>query len=131
MTLDHGDYAAVDAIEGKTQLAESLYRRSLDYHANPRAYLGLGIHHQKKGRHEDTVRLLEDGAAHFPDHEHIHLCLAISHMNLGRFSKAMCCLEKFAGSPQALPYIAECHRQLGNTAAAAEIENRMKTGDRP
>ncbi|MFH1980691.1 MAG: radical SAM protein [Pseudomonadota bacterium] len=126
MTLDHGDYAAIDAISGKRELAEKLYRRSLDYHPNPRAYLGLGIHHQKNGRHNDTVRLLGDAVERFPKHEPLHLCLAISHMNTGRFSRAMRYLEKFPGSSQALGYMAECHRQLGNSVAAAEIENRLK-----
>ncbi len=126
MTLDHGDYAAIEDIPGKDDLAETLYRRSLDYKANPRAYLGLGIRHQKNGRHGDTIRLLRDAVARFPDHEPLNLCLAISHMNMGRWSRAMVCLEKFPDSPQALGYMAECHRQLGNTAAAAEIEKRLK-----
>ena len=125
-TLDHGDYAAIDAIPGKERLAQTLNRRSLDYHPNARAYLGLGIQFQTSGRHSDAVRLLSEAAARFPDHEPLHLCLAVSHMNTGRFSQAMRCLEKFSDSPQVLGYLAECHRQLGNTVAAAEIERRLK-----
>jgi tetratricopeptide (TPR) repeat protein len=124
MTLDHGDYAAIKEIPGKRELAEALYRRSLDYAANPRAYLGLGIRIQKDGKHDAAIRLLADAVAHFPDHEPLNLCLAISYMNTGRFSKALSCLEKFDDSPQALGYMAECHRQLGNTLAAADCEKR-------
>ena len=129
MTLDHGDYAAIEGISGKDDLAETLYRRSLDYAPNTRAYLGLGIRLQKKGRHGDTIRLLEDAMARFPNQEPLNLCLAVSHMNTGRWSKAMVCLEQFPDSSQALGYMAECHRQLGNTAAAEDIENRLKAGD--
>jgi anaerobic magnesium-protoporphyrin IX monomethyl ester cyclase len=125
MTLDHGDYAAIADIPGKPALAEALYRRSLDYAPNARAYLGLGIQLQKGGGHDAAIRLLSDAVAHFPNHEPLNLCLAISHMNTGRFSKALLCLEKFETSPQALGYMAECHRRLGNTVAAADCDKRM------
>ena len=47
MTFDHGDYAGIESIKEKEKIADKLYKMSLDYHPDPRAYLGLGIAKQK------------------------------------------------------------------------------------
>ena len=49
LTFTHGDYAMIEAIKGKDKIAERLFRRSLDYYPDHRAYLGLGIIKQVTG----------------------------------------------------------------------------------
>ena len=49
MTFDYGDYARIEEIDNKEQIAANLYQQALKYHPNAEAYLGLGILHQKRG----------------------------------------------------------------------------------
>ena len=112
MTFSHGDYAHVEAIPNKHETATKLYQRSLAYGPNDRAYLGLGIIRQKARDFEGSIRILSEGVRHFPDHEQLHICLGLSHMNLGQFAEALSRLKKFRHSQQAAPYIAECQRIL-------------------
>jgi radical SAM superfamily enzyme YgiQ (UPF0313 family) len=59
MTFSHGDYAQLDSVREKEETAESLFRRSLEYAPNQRAYLGLGIIKQRKGKrtvHQNSFR---------------------------------------------------------------------------
>ena len=113
LTFSHGDYARIEAVPHKEETAQRLYERSLTYAPEARAYLGLGMLRQKARRFEDSVRILSEGVGHFPDHESLHLCLAVSLMNLGRYREALSHLEPFAASPQAGPHLAECRRVLG------------------
>jgi len=112
MTFSHGDYAGIEAIPNKLETAARLYERSLTYAPNDRAYLGLGIIRQKERRFDDSVRILSEGVRHFPDNEPLHICLGLSHMNLGQYGEALSSFQKFSGSKQAVPYIAECRRRL-------------------
>ncbi len=72
----------------------------------------MGMMRQRQGRFEDSIRILSEGIRHFPAHEPLHICLGVSHMNLGQYGEALSCLEPFRNSPQAAPYIAECRRRL-------------------
>jgi anaerobic magnesium-protoporphyrin IX monomethyl ester cyclase len=112
MTFSHGDYAGIEAIPNKLETAARLYERSLRYAPNDRAYLGLGIIRQKERRFDDSVRILSEGVRHFPNNEPLHICLGLSHMNLGQYGEALSSFQKFSGSKQAAPYIAECRRRL-------------------
>jgi len=112
MTFSHGDYAGIEVIPDKQETAARLYERSLKYAPNERAYLGLGMIRQREHRFDDSVRILSEGVRRFPGHEALHICLGLSHMNLGQFAEALSCLEKFGNSKQAEIYIAECRRQL-------------------
>ncbi len=114
MTFDHGDYSRIAVIDGKDRIAESLYRKALDYHPDPRAYLGLGILGQKARAHEESVGILSKGVEHFPDNFRLHLCLSISHMNLGNFRQALEGLLKFKDEKEAAPYIAACRQALSH-----------------
>lgn len=120
MTFDHGDYAAIDSIPGKTALAESLYRRALGFHADPRAYLGLGILLQKAGQHDASRKILEEALRHYPEHEHLNICLGVSLMNMGQYENAMACLRPFGQSEQASRFISQCRRALSDRQAAAD-----------
>ena len=112
MTFSHGDYAAIEAIPHKAETAEALFERSLEYAPDARAYLGLGMMRQRERRFDDSVRVLSEGVRHFPDHEPLHICLGLSHMNLGQFAEALLVLERFGASQQTAPYIEECRRRL-------------------
>jgi radical SAM superfamily enzyme YgiQ (UPF0313 family) len=112
MTFTHGEYALIEAIPGKEEVAQRLYERSLSYVPNQRAYLGLGIIRQKQKRYEDSVRILSEGVMQFPEDESLSTCLGISYMNLGRYKEALKCLQQFSNSQSVLPYIAACHRAL-------------------
>ncbi len=112
MTFSHGDYAGIEAIPNKQETAAKLYQRSLEYGPNDRAYLGLGIIRQKERNFHESVRILSEGIQHFPDNEPLHICLGLSHMNLGRYAEALSYLEKFRHSKEVAPYIAECRRIL-------------------
>jgi len=113
MTFDQGDYAPIDAIPHKAQLAEALYRRALSYSPDARAYLGLGIMSQKAGRHAAAADLLTTGLGQFPQDEHLRVGLAVSLMNLERFKDALALLERCPNRPEAGPLAEACRRAIG------------------
>jgi tetratricopeptide (TPR) repeat protein len=112
MTFSHGDYARIEAVPDPEGTAETLYRRSLQYCPDHRAFLGLAILHQKRGEHGEAVRLLEEGLAHYAGSEPLSLCLGVSLMGLGRLEEALAIFEGFPASREAAAYAARC-RDLG------------------
>ena len=120
MTFEKGDYARIDEIPHKEQLAEKLFHRSLNYGPNARAYLGLAILQQKKGAYEESIRILLEGIAAFPDDENLHICMAVNYMNRGEFNAALSYLLKWQHLREALNMIAKCYRAL-NDMEKAEI----------
>jgi len=114
MTFSHGDYAGIEAIKDKDQIAEKLFKKSLDYHPDPRAYLGLGLLQQKEKDFAGAVGFLSTGVELFPESKDLNMCLGISHMNLGEFKKALEYLLKLEGSEEAKYYIEQCHKGLSN-----------------
>jgi len=112
MTFEHGDYSRIEAIPSKAHLAQTLFRRALSYHPDPRAYLGLGIGFQKAGRYAESKDTLLEGISRFPEDEHLHIGLGISYMNLGDYHSALETLLPFAESAGA--YIADCYEALGD-----------------
>ncbi|MCP4687365.1 MAG: radical SAM protein [Desulfobacterales bacterium] len=115
MTFDHGDYSRITVIKEKDRIAESLYRRALEHHPDPRAYLGLGILGQKTRSHEAAIRILSEGLRHYPENFQLNLCRSVSHMNLGNFNEALRGLLKFRDEKEAAPYIAACRRELSRS----------------
>ncbi len=112
MTFSHGDYAKIEAIPDKEKTAERLYRRSLAYAPNHRAYLGLGMMKQREGRFRESATLLDEGLELFPDNDRMKLCKGINHMNLGEFRQALGCFGEIRESEQVKSYMDECHRLL-------------------
>lgn len=112
MTFDQGDYARIDAIPDKPQLADVLYRRALSYHPDARAYLGLGILNQKAGRHTAAADLLTTGLSHFPEDEPLRACLAVSLMNLERYPDALTLLERCPNQPQVQQLVMACRQAM-------------------
>lgn len=82
MTFSHGDYAGIPEIRDKEETAESLYKRSLEYAPDHRAYLGLGILNQKKRDYAASIEIVTRGLKNFPDSEQLRQCLDISCRNL-------------------------------------------------
>jgi len=113
MTFSHGDYAAIEAIPGKEDVAERLYNRSLSYAPNERSYLGLGSLKQKQRRYEESISILSEGMKHFPGNEEIALCCGISHICLAQHNKALHCFSKCPDTPQVARYRESCYRLLG------------------
>ena len=112
MTFSHGDYARVEQIRDKQAIAEKLYRKSLEYNPNERAYLGLGIILQQKRAFQESIGILKEGAERFPQNEQLLICAGISHMNLGEFSNALICFSKVEPSETIQNYRLECCRQM-------------------
>ncbi len=127
MTFDHGDYAEIEAIQGKEQIAEKLYYQSLYYHPNSRAFLGLGIIKQKNRSYDESIEILSKGLGYFPDDEQLNVCLGVSHMNSGAYGKALSYLLPFQKSKQALQHIAYCYEALNDFERAAKFRRRLLT----
>ncbi|MCP4348608.1 MAG: radical SAM protein [Desulfobacterales bacterium] len=115
MTFSHGDYSQVEAIKDKLGIAEKLYKRSLHYHPNYRAYLGLGIIKQKTGDYEESVKYLSQGIEYFPGSEQLNICMGISCMNKGEYARALPYFLKFQESEQVGYYISKCYQAVGDT----------------
>jgi radical SAM superfamily enzyme YgiQ (UPF0313 family) len=114
MTFSHGDYSNIEAIKDKTKIAEKLFKKSLSYYPNHRAYLGLGLIEQNRKEFEEAVKILSKGVELFPESEELNLCLGISHMNLGDYNKALSYLLKLQHSKQVNYYIEQCYKELGD-----------------
>jgi len=127
MTFDHGDYALNENIKGKDNIAEKLYVKALNYHPNPRAYLGLGILNQKKRAYHESVQILSKGVEHFPDNKQLSLCLGISHMNLGAFETALPFFLKFQHSKQCLGFIVTCYHALNDVESASACQKKLES----
>ena len=126
MTFSHGDYASIEAIPEKDNVAQRLYERSLSYYPNQRAYLGLGIIKQKQRKYEESVQILSEGVKHFPESEPIAMCLGISYMNLGRYEEALECFQKLPESGEALQYVATCYHAMGDSDKEASVLKRLE-----
>ena len=115
MTFSHGDYANIESIKEREEIAEALYKRSLEYYPDHRAYLGLGIMRQKNKAFKGSVEILSEGLQYFPESESLNICLAISFMSLGEYEEALLYLMKFQDSEEALHYIVKCYKAMGDT----------------
>ncbi|MFH1993786.1 MAG: radical SAM protein [Pseudomonadota bacterium] len=127
MTFDHGDYAKIDAIKDKETIAAKLYQKALQYYPNARAYLGLGIIHQKNRSYEPSIKILLEGLGYFPDDEQLNLCLGVSLMNVGEYQQALTYLLKFQHSQQVLGLITGCYQALNDVEKAAAIQKRLQS----
>ena len=115
MTFDHGDYARVDAISEKQEIAQKLYQKALSFSPDARAYLGLGIRLQRTGHPDASVELLNDAIGYFPDDEQLNICLGVSYMNMARYDDALRYFEPFQQSEHVKKFIAECHQRLNRS----------------
>lgn len=126
MTFSHGDYATIEAIPEKEEIAQRLYKRALSYHPNQRAYIGLGIIKQKHREYKESIRILAEGMKQFPESESLIMCLGISYMNLGQYEKALECFRKFPDSRESLRYTASCYQALGEFEKESSMLRRIE-----
>ena len=122
LTFDQGDYAGIQAIPEKAKTARQLYERALSYAPDARAYLGLGMIHQRRRDFLASAEILSRGLKAFAGHEQLSICLAVSLMNTGQVDPALAHLAPFDQNPQALTFMAACHRARGDEAAARACE---------
>ncbi len=127
MTFSHGDYSRNPHVKDKDKVAEMLFKRALTYYPNERAYLGLAILKQKAGKHQEAIGILSEAVHHYPGSEQLNTCLAISHMNLGDFQKAIGHLEAFSHSQNALQYLARCYAAIGRKDKERECLERLNS----
>lgn len=114
MTFSHGDYAQIDAIPDKEQVALALYGSSLRYYPDHRAFLGLGILKQKNREYKQSAKVLEEGVKWFPNSEMLHMCLGLSYLNLAAYDKAIAVFSKFPDSREAVLNLARCYQAIGD-----------------
>ena len=112
MTFSHGDYAAIETIIQKEETALLLYQRALKYYPDLRAYLGLGVLYQKQGKFSDSIRVLEQGLAYFPNNQPLSICLGVSLMNMKAFKKALMYFEKFSDADESRRFAPICKKAI-------------------
>jgi tetratricopeptide (TPR) repeat protein len=120
LTFVKGEYSGIDAIAQKDLIAEKLYRRSLAYGPNARAYLGLGMLYQQRRVFDESIQILTAGIEIFPNDEQLHLCLALSYMNAGNYQKALSFLLELQHLKEGIYFIAQCYRSLNDTQKAEQ-----------
>ncbi len=125
MTFSHGDYADIEDIIDKEELATFCYQKALEYHPDHRAYLGLGVARQKAGDLHGSNQILSQGLTRFNDSEQLHLCQGINHLNLKAYDDALAHLLPYRTSPHVLPYIIACYRAKGDESQAAHHSERL------
>ncbi len=113
MTFHRGDYARLEAVPEKAALARGLYSRALDFHPDPRAFLGLAMLDQQSGEAASAEKTLRRGLERFPEDAPLALCLGVLLMNQGRFQEALDLLGRFPDNSDIRPYLDECRRMLG------------------
>ena len=118
LTFDKGDYSGIEAIAHKDQIAEKLYRRSLTYAPNARAFLGLGMLYQQRRAFDESIQILRAGIEIFPHDEQLQLCMAISYMNVGDYHQALGLLLKLQHLKEGIYFIAQCYQALNDVPKA-------------
>ena len=113
LTFHQGDYAAIAVIADPQAVAADLYRQALKRAPDARAYLGLGMLHQKQRDTPASIAILESGLERFPADGSIRLCLAVSCMNAGDFARALALLAPLGDDPQALGFRGACLKAMG------------------
>ncbi|MDJ0983992.1 MAG: cobalamin-dependent protein [Desulfobacterales bacterium] len=127
LTFDKGDYSGIDAIAHKDQIAEKLYRRSLTYAPNARAYLGLGMLYQQRRAFDESIQILRAGLEIFPHEEQLQLCVAISYMNVGDYHQALGLLLKLQHLKEGVYFIAQCYQALDDVTKAELYLKKYQT----
>ncbi len=130
LTFSHGDYATNPLIENSLETAIRLFKRSLEYHPDHRAFWGLGIVYQHLRRVEESVDILEQGIDHHETSADLHLALANSLMRLGRYQQARQALRRFPHHPQAVEQIIRCCRFMGDRDGEKKWRDQQKVSHR-
>ena len=125
LTFSHGDYAKNRWIDNPTETAITLFKRSLSYHPDHRAFWGLGLVYQQRDRLEESSAVLREGVRHYPGSIDLHLTLAHSLIRLQRPSEARQFLELLPHHPQAAELIIRCCRIMGDRDGEQAWRNHL------
>lgn len=135
MTFSHGDYSANSNsghlqssrninkhnLQDQDNTAKILYERALQYYPDARSYLGLAMLMQKKRDFQGAVDIIKHALKSIPqihskekisDKRQLVLCIAVSLMNMTKFSEALEYLEPFKSYEDVKPYIDACRARL-------------------
>ncbi len=112
LTFLNGDYASLPLNPAPKQIAEAVLRRSLEYADNPVALHGLGLLLATLGKDEDSMSLLQRGAAVFPNDPDLAVAYAVGLIRSGRAAQAETVLERFAHLQSVAPVLQACREQL-------------------
>ena len=126
MTFDYGDYARIEEIENKDQIAAELYQRALGYHPHAEAYLGLGILFQKRGANRQSTEILSQGLSHFPRDARLNICMGVSLMNQELWDHALSHFLKYQDIKEAVRFAALCYQSIGDDRNAAASLKRLE-----
>lgn len=126
MTFSHGDYAVNAQIKNSLDTAVTLFKKSLDYHPDHRAFWGLGLVYQHLRRFDDSVTILQQGIDHYATSVDLHMALANSLMRLNRYPEARDCLEALPDHPQAVEQLVRCCRIMGDRKGEKVWGSRLK-----
>ena len=116
MTFSHGEFASVEAIRNKDGVAEKLFRKALDFWPDHRAYLGMGLLMQRQGAMTKAERYFFQGIKRFSDSVDLHVGLAVTFMNQGRFREALEHLSPFQEVSGVQRYVDICYQALGEVS---------------
>ena len=126
MTFDYGDYSRIEEIKNKDTMAVKLYQRALIYAPNAEAYLGLGVLYQKRGASRESIDILSQGLAHFPDDARLNICMGVSRMNLEQWDEALSRFLEFQDVKEAVRFAALCYKALGDEKKSAAFFEKLK-----
>jgi anaerobic magnesium-protoporphyrin IX monomethyl ester cyclase len=124
MTFSHGDYARIGSVMDSMTVARELYQQALSRQPDHRAFWGLALVHQQYGQWESAIEMLDQGLRHFPQSQHLNICLGIGYVNIGQYRKALSHLMPFEKMPDAIPHIIRCLHALGR---GREVEKYILT----
>ena len=113
LTFSHGEYARNKYIKTPQAIAKELFKKALQYHADHRAFLGLGMLYQQQRKFEDAKTIVKQGLAKFPESFDLILCQAVNHMNTGDFQTALDLLHPHKDQSEARSYMTHCYKALG------------------
>ena len=125
MTFAFGDYSRIKDIPASDAVAERLFNRSLQYVPDHRAFLGLGMLLQRRGKHRDAIEILKKGLKHFPESPDLQVCLGVSLMNTGRLEQALELFIKNPSNSQAGKYAEYCRQLIRNSRTSQNTPGKF------
>lgn len=112
MTFSHGEYANHEQVQDAEQTAQTLYKKALSWAPDARAFLGLGMLHQKKRNFIEAVNVLQKGLKHYDKHIDLNMCMGLCLMNMKQFNDALPYFEKIRTYTPVDRYISVCQDHL-------------------
>lgn len=127
MTFQQGDFARQAVIPNKAQIARQLHERALGYDPDePRAFLGLALLEQARGAFAQALEQAQAGLVRNPENAMLKTCIAVNHMNMGAFDRALSVLAQIEETPDTIGMTMACLEALGREPEASELRQRQQ-----